>query len=70
MTTEHVWFEVRIETMSTSHATLEEAKAKLLDMKKGHPENERMTDENRAYWKRVSKKAVINKVVQTTEKVI
>lgn len=72
--TEHIWFEVRLGGMSTSHATLEEAKSELKDMRTGyktkHPETDHFfTEENRAYWKRVGKKAVIQKVTQTAEEI-
>jgi len=76
MKTEHVWFEVSVGGGSNSFATLEEARTHLADMKtgfktkhaKGTPQE--MTDENRNYWRRVSSKAEISKVVQTSEKVI
>ena len=76
MKTEHVWFEVRVGGGSNSHTTLEKARAYVADMKtgfktrhaKGTPQE--MTDENRSYHRRVSKKAEIYKVVQSAEKII
>lgn len=67
----YIWYEVRVETMSSKdYSTLEDAKIELEEMKKGYPLNPRMTEENHSFWIRQGEKAVINKVTEISERVI
>lgn len=61
-----VWYEVTDGQVSRNFYTQKEAEQYLKDMRRGHPKNERMTEENHQYWKKAGKRNYVTKVVQKT----
>jgi len=64
-----IWFEVRTGGCSGTFSTKRDAFNDLEEMKKGYPLIKHMTDENHAYWLKMSKVTEIYKVTQTSTKI-
>ena len=61
-----IWWDVTDGSIHKNFNSLAAAKEELKNTRAGYPDNERMTKENRAYWKMHGKKMYITRVVQTT----
>lgn len=66
---QHSWYEVRAAGGVNNFVTLAEAKDHLNQMSLGYPENEKMSDENREYWKKAALDAGIFQIWKFEERV-
>ena len=62
-----IWYEARHGTASRTFSTEQEAREEIERAKNGHPENTKMSEESREYWKKVASTMEVTKVTQTTE---
>ena len=65
----NIYFEVRIDNMSTRHGSLTEAKKELKWLKKGYPQSVGMSPDSHQYWKSVSKRAKIYQITETSKEI-